>query len=56
MVMFFGLTNVPTTFQSMMNFIFHELINEGYITIYMDNILIHTLSDVNLHRRSTHSC
>ena len=33
MVMFFGLTNAPATFQSMMNFIFHELINEGYVTI-----------------------
>ena len=51
MVMFFGLTNAPTTFQSMMNFIFQELINEGYVTIYMDDILIHTLNDVALHWR-----
>ena len=51
MVMFFGLTNAPATFQSMMNFIFHELINEGYVTIYMDDILIHTLNDLALHRR-----
>ena len=51
MVMFFGLTNAPATFQSMMNFIFHELINEGYVTIYMDDILIHTPNDVGLHRR-----
>ena len=49
--MFFGLTNTPATFQSMMNFIFHELINEGYVTIYMDDILIHTPNDVRLHRR-----
>ena len=27
MVMFFGLMNAPATFQSMMNFIFRELIN-----------------------------
>ena len=51
MVMFFGLTNAPTTFQSMMNFIFRELINEGYVTIYMDDILIHTPNDLELHRR-----
>ena len=50
MVMFFSLTNAPATFQSMMNFIFRELINEGYITIYMDDILIHTLNDVALHQ------
>ena len=49
MVMFFGLTNTPATFQSMMNFIFRELINEGYVTIYMDDILIHTPNDVQLH-------
>ena len=51
MVMFFGLMNAPATFQSMMNFIFQELINKGYVTIYMDDILIHTLNDVALHRR-----
>ena len=51
MVMFFSLTNAPTTFQSMMNFLFCDLINEGYVTIYMDNILIHTPNDVALHRR-----
>ena len=51
MVMFFSLTNAPATFQSMMNFIFRELINEGYVTIYMDDILIHTPNDLPLHRR-----
>ena len=50
MVMFFGLTNAPATFQSMMNFIFRSLVNEGYIMIYMDDILIHTLNDPVLHR------
>ncbi len=39
-VMFFGLTNSPTTFQWMMNDIFHDLIGEGKVTIYLDNILI----------------
>ena len=51
MVMFFGLMNALATFQSMMNFIFRDLINEGYVTIYMDDILIHTPNDVQLHRR-----
>ena len=47
--MFFRLTNAPATFQLMMNHLFHELINEGYVTIYMDDILIHTLNDLALH-------
>ena len=51
MVMFFGLTNAPATFQSMMNFLFRDLINEGYVTIYMNDILIHTPNDIPLHRR-----
>src|SRR5882724_5594086 len=38
--MFFSLTNSPATFQTMMNDIFKELINEGVVTIYMDDILI----------------
>jgi len=50
MVMFFGLMNAPATFQMMMNDIFCNLVNEGYVTIYMDNILIHTLNDPKLHR------
>ena len=50
MVMFFGLMNAPATFQSMMNFLFRDLINEGYVTIYMDDILIHTPNNVALHR------
>src|SRR5882724_4619499 len=40
LVMFFGLTNSPATFQMMMNDFFKELIDEGVGTIYMDNILI----------------
>jgi len=41
-VMFFGLTNSPTTFQTMMNTIFRDLIDEGSVMIYMDDIAIHT--------------
>jgi Reverse transcriptase (RNA-dependent DNA polymerase) len=42
LVMFFGLTNSPATFQSMMNLIFGNLIATGKVFIYMDNILIAT--------------
>ncbi len=42
MVMFFGLTNSPATFQTIMNTIFCDLIDEGNVTIYMDNIAIYT--------------
>ena len=40
LVMFFGLMNSPATFQTIMNDIFKELIDEGVVTIYMDDILI----------------
>ena len=40
LVMMFGLTNVPATFQTMMNDIFRDLIVEGKICIYLDDILI----------------
>ncbi|KAG5719506.1 hypothetical protein E4T56_gene11418 [Termitomyces sp. T112] len=40
--MFFGLTNSPATFQTMMNDIFRDLIVEGVICVYLDNILIYT--------------
>ncbi|SJL15452.1 uncharacterized protein ARMOST_18950 [Armillaria ostoyae] len=49
-VMFFGLTNSPATFQWMMNNIFKDLISEGKVTIYLDDILIFT-KDLDEHRR-----
>ena len=51
LVMFFGLCNTPATFQSMMNHLFKDLIDKGYVTIYMDDILIHTPQDYELHQR-----
>ncbi len=39
LVMYFSLTNSPATFQTMMNDIFKELIDEGLVAIYMDVIL-----------------
>jgi hypothetical protein len=42
MVMYFSLTNSPATFQTMMNEIFQDLITEGIISVYPNNILIFT--------------
>jgi hypothetical protein len=42
--MYFGLTNSLATFQTMMNEIFQDLITEGIVSIYLDNILIFTNS------------
>ena len=54
MVMFFGLTNSPATFQKMMNEIFYDLIIKGHVKVYLDDILIHTTKkDVQLHRELT---
>ncbi len=40
--MFFGLTNSPATFQMMMNMIFHREIAQGWMSVYMDDLAIHT--------------
>jgi len=42
LVMFFGLTNSPATFQTMMDDIFEDLISEGVVVVYLDDILIFT--------------
>src|SRR5579863_919955 len=42
MLMFFGLTNSPATFQTMINTIFAPEIAEQWLTIYMDDMAIHT--------------
>ena len=39
-VMFFGLTNSPATFQTFMNEILKDLVNEGHVVVYLDDILI----------------
>jgi hypothetical protein len=44
LVMYFGLTNSLATFQTMMNKIFQDLITEGVVSVYLDNILIFTNS------------
>jgi len=43
--MFFGITNSLATFQTMMNDIFQNLIAEGIVVVYLDNILIFTKTE-----------
>jgi hypothetical protein len=52
LVMYFGLTNSLATFQTMMNEIFQDLITEGVVSVYLDDILIFTNS-LEEHRRIT---
>jgi hypothetical protein len=52
--MFFGLTNSPATFQTMMDDIFREETVEGWLFVYMDDIVIATEDDLELHRK--HVC
>jgi hypothetical protein len=53
LVMYFGLTNSPAMFQMMMNEIFQDLITEGIISVYLDDILIFANS-MEEHRWITH--
>ena len=52
--MFFGLTNSPAMFQTMMNAIFKKELRAGWLTIYMDDMLIHTKNDLLLHQKLVH--
>jgi len=45
LVMFFGMTNSLATFQAMMNDIFRDLIVEGIMVVYLDDILIFTRTE-----------
>jgi Reverse transcriptase (RNA-dependent DNA polymerase)/RNase H-like domain found in reverse transcriptase len=53
-VMFFGLTNSPATFQMMMDAIFAEELREGWLVIYMDDMLIATDDDPRFHELCVH--
>jgi hypothetical protein len=48
--MYFGLTNSPTTFQTMMNETFKEEIATSDDIVYMDDILIATSRSLNYHK------
>jgi len=52
--MFFGLTNLPSTFQTMMDTLFHDLILTNEVIVYMDNILIATTLDQHHHHEIVH--
>jgi len=52
MVMFFGLCNAPATFQAMMNDIFADYIADGWLIIYMDDLLIFS-ADKTVHNECT---
>jgi len=39
-VMFFRMMNSPATFQAMMNEILRDLINEGKVTVFVDDVLV----------------
>ena len=41
-VMFFGITNLPATFQAMINEILRDLINEGKVAAFVDDVLVET--------------
>ena len=41
-VMFFGMTNLPAIFQAMMNEILRDLINEGKVAVFVDDVLVGT--------------
>ena len=53
-VMFFGLMNSPATFQMMMNALFEEELREGWLIIYMDDMLIATHNNPTFHEKCIH--
>ena len=40
MVIFFGLTNLPATFQAMMNELLRDLINTGKVAVFIDDVIV----------------
>ena len=53
LVMTFGLCNAPATFQAMMDNIFADLIAQGLVFVYIDDIIIAT-HDLDQHQQITH--
>ncbi len=52
----FGMCNAPVSFQAMMNQIFQGFIDEGWLTVYMDDIIVHTQAGESLesHHKKVH--
>jgi hypothetical protein len=42
--------NALASFQAMTNLIFRDFIDQGWLTVYMDDILIHTSGSIEEHR------
>ena len=42
MVMFFGLTNLPATFQTMMNDLLRDLVVEEKVAVFIDDVMVAT--------------
>jgi reverse transcriptase-like protein/integrase-like protein len=51
MVMFFGLTNSLATFQTMMDDIFRDEIAQGWLKIYMDDLIVASEEDEVVHQQ-----
>jgi len=50
-VIYFGLCDLPETFQQIMNSIFWELLHEGVLANYIDNFVIPAKSKKELEER-----
>jgi len=44
-VMFFEITNLLATFQAMMNEILRDLINEEKVAVFVDDVLVETVTE-----------
>ena len=44
-VIFFGMTNLPATFQVIMNKILKDMINKGKVVAFVDDVLVGTKTD-----------
>ncbi|KIN99395.1 hypothetical protein M404DRAFT_30453 [Pisolithus tinctorius Marx 270] len=54
-VMFFRLCNSPATFQHFMNNSFRDMITEGWLVVYMDDLLIFSMDHEEHRQRTCHA-